>query len=146
MNAPSVSFSTRAEQANGIPSDLPPSDRSTVAPTPAATQAATLSASLIRQTTAPFAPWRTSSASNSVVSPWPPPPGLSWVSASTTGRLAPAASRLASATASADGRVSCTKLASCAFTYARNASAAASAWAWVSANAAIAAPQPAKSA
>ena len=37
-----------------MPSDLPPSERSTVAPTPAATQAATLSASLIRQTTAPL--------------------------------------------------------------------------------------------
>ena len=113
-----------------MPSDLPPSDSDTCPPSPAAWHAAALSASLIRQNNAPLARCRTSSASNSVVSPCPPPPGLSCVSASTTGRDAPRAMRFASATASAAGSVSCTKSLSRAATCAANASAAASAFAW----------------
>ncbi len=52
VNLPSLKVSTRAVQANGMPSDLPPSDSDTSAPAPAARQAAALSASLIRQNNA----------------------------------------------------------------------------------------------
>jgi hypothetical protein len=56
--------------------------------------------SLMTPTTAFSAPCDTRARRISVVSPGPPPPGLSWESASITGPLASAASLMASVTAS----------------------------------------------
>ena len=95
-NTPSVSFSTVACTGSGTPSDLPPRSSGSRAPSPAAWQAAAAASSLMSASSAPCAPWRISSASSPVVSPCPPPPGLSCVSAITTraGRAGGDADRL----------------------------------------------------
>ena len=71
-----------------------------VAPIPAACAARAAAGSMIRPIAARSTPAATRARSMPVVSLLPPAPGLSWVSAITTGFEAPADSRTASATAS----------------------------------------------
>ena len=85
---PSERCSTRKRAANGsLPGkpDLPPSAMSICAPAPAACARSAACGSLIKPTSASGARRATSARRISVVSHGPPPPGLSWVSASSTG-------------------------------------------------------------
>ena len=109
---PSLSATTRARVRSGgsvsVPSQVGtarPSESSSVAPGPAAWAARAAAGSNSRPSaTRPSrrAPARaaTSACNSPVVFASPPAPGLSWVSAMTTGRSAPAASAIADSTAS----------------------------------------------
>ena len=81
--------------------------------------------------TAPGALARTIASSSPTLSDGAPPPGLSWVSASTTGFEAVRAIRIALATASSGDHSLPAKAVSLRSMSCSIASAAASAWPWV---------------
>ena len=100
VKAPSPSRSTTIGRVNGVwpgSPDQAPSLGSMVAPSPASWACSAVAGSNIMATTVSGASAAASASNSQTVSALPPAPGLSWVSASTTGRSDVLASALATA-------------------------------------------------